>query len=252
MAHARTDDATADLCGRARRWAAVGSPRTAACPGTCLTACHAGTVLHPGAVQHRATQIQRDEAPELCASTCMRAGGLGGQQRCMRVCAVPPPPDAAPVRLLPPSGLAYSCVQYTHTHTHAHTSGVGKSSILLRFTDDSFAADQPATIGVDFKVKSIDVDGKKVACMCVCVCVLTCMDVRVYVLIYTHLHICTQVKLTIWDTAGQERFRTLTSSYYRGAQVSLSLSFSRPRETSGRPRDTYANRYIKCTCKIDI
>jgi hypothetical protein len=68
-----------------------------------------------------------------------------------------------------------------------HCSGVGKSSILLRFTDDSFAADQPATIGVDFKVKSIDVEGKK-------------------------------VKLTIWDTAGQERFRTLTSSYYRGAQ----------------------------------
>mmetsp|Transcript_9165 Transcript_9165/g.17795 ORF Transcript_9165/g.17795 Transcript_9165/m.17795 type:complete len:198 (+) Transcript_9165:19-612(+) len=66
-------------------------------------------------------------------------------------------------------------------------SGVGKSSILLRFTDDSFASDQPATIGVDFKVKQIDVDGKK-------------------------------VKLTIWDTAGQERFRTLTSSYYRGAQ----------------------------------
>mmetsp|Transcript_47720 Transcript_47720/g.74461 ORF Transcript_47720/g.74461 Transcript_47720/m.74461 type:complete len:202 (+) Transcript_47720:1-606(+) len=66
-------------------------------------------------------------------------------------------------------------------------SGVGKSSILLRFTDDSFASDQPATIGVDFKVKAIDVDGKK-------------------------------VKLTIWDTAGQERFRTLTSSYYRGAQ----------------------------------
>lgn len=50
-----------------------------------------------------------------------------------------------------------------------------------------FAADQPATIGVDFKVKQIDVNGKK-------------------------------VKLTIWDTAGQERFRTLTSSYYRGAQ----------------------------------
>jgi len=64
---------------------------------------------------------------------------------------------------------------------------VGKSSILLRFTDDSFATDQPATIGVDFKVKPIEVEDKK-------------------------------VKLTIWDTAGQERFRTLTSSYYRGAQ----------------------------------
>ena len=56
----------------------------------------------------------------------------------------------------------------------AKNSGVGKSSILLRFTDDSFAPDQPATIGVDFKVKALDVDGKK-------------------------------VKLTIWDTAGQVR-----------------------------------------------
>ncbi|KAJ3214802.1 Ras- protein Rab-18-B [Dinochytrium kinnereticum] len=68
-------------------------------------------------------------------------------------------------------------------------SGTGKSSLLLRFTDDTWL--QPdevsATIGVDFKVKTIDVDSKK-------------------------------YKLTIWDTAGQERFRTLTSSYYRGAQ----------------------------------
>ncbi|KAJ3212296.1 hypothetical protein HDU83_008429 [Entophlyctis luteolus] len=68
-------------------------------------------------------------------------------------------------------------------------SGTGKSSILLRFTDDAWL--QPdevaATIGVDFKVKTLEADGKK-------------------------------YKLTIWDTAGQERFRTLTSSYYRNAQ----------------------------------
>lgn len=66
-------------------------------------------------------------------------------------------------------------------------SGVGKSSLLLRFTDDKFDPDQPATIGVDFKVKALTVDGNT-------------------------------VKLAIWDTAGQERFRTLTPSYYRGAQ----------------------------------
>lgn len=58
--------------------------------------------------------------------------------------------------------------------------------MLLRFTDDSFDDHIQSTIGVDFKVKHIDMDGKR-------------------------------VKLTIWDTAGQERFRTLTSSYYRGA-----------------------------------
>ncbi|KAI9098344.1 P-loop containing nucleoside triphosphate hydrolase protein [Phlyctochytrium arcticum] len=68
-------------------------------------------------------------------------------------------------------------------------SGTGKSSLLLRFTDDMWL--QPdevsATIGVDFKVRIVDVEDKR-------------------------------YKLTIWDTAGQERFRTLTSSYYRGAQ----------------------------------
>lgn len=66
-------------------------------------------------------------------------------------------------------------------------SGVGKSSLLLRFTDDDFQEDHPCTIGVDFKTKIIDLDGK-------------------------HLN------LTIWDTAGQEKFRSLTSSYYRGTQ----------------------------------
>ncbi|EIE78162.1 hypothetical protein G6F57_009913 [Rhizopus arrhizus] len=68
-------------------------------------------------------------------------------------------------------------------------SNVGKSSLLLRFTDDTFLPQEEvsATIGVDFKVSMMDVNDKT-------------------------------YKLTIWDTAGQERFRTLTSSYYRGAQ----------------------------------
>ncbi|KAI9476610.1 ras family-domain-containing protein [Zychaea mexicana] len=68
-------------------------------------------------------------------------------------------------------------------------SSVGKSSLLLRFTDDTFLPQDEvsATIGVDFKVSMTNVEGKT-------------------------------YKLTIWDTAGQERFRTLTSSYYRGAQ----------------------------------
>merc|ERR1712232_1046996 len=66
-------------------------------------------------------------------------------------------------------------------------SGVGKSSILLRFCDDEFNDKQASTIGVDFKTKYMQVKGKK-------------------------------IKLAMWDTAGQERFRTLTASYYRGAQ----------------------------------
>ena len=60
-------------------------------------------------------------------------------------------------------------------------SGVGKSSLLLRFSDDTFEQNQTPTIGVDFKLKFLDVDNKR-------------------------------LKLTVWDTAGQERFRTLTSS----------------------------------------
>eukprot|EP01038_Epipyxis_sp_PR26KG_P006983 gene6983-9544_t len=71
-------------------------------------------------------------------------------------------------------------------------AGVGKSSILLQFTDGYFNDNLQSTIGVDFKVKVMDAAGP---------------DGRTK-----------RVKVTIWDTAGQERFRTLTSSYYRGAQ----------------------------------
>ena len=65
-------------------------------------------------------------------------------------------------------------------------SGAGKSSILQRFSDDCFAATFITTIGVDFRIKTIDIRGER-------------------------------IKLQIWDTAGQERFHTITTSYYRGA-----------------------------------
>ncbi|GMM32166.1 Rab family GTPase [Martiniozyma asiatica (nom. inval.)] len=65
-------------------------------------------------------------------------------------------------------------------------SGVGKSCILLRFAENTYTQDYISTIGVDFKIRTIELDGKV-------------------------------IKLQIWDTAGQERFRTITSSYYRGA-----------------------------------
>lgn len=66
-------------------------------------------------------------------------------------------------------------------------SDVGKSSLLLRFVDDTFDPEITATIGVDYKIKTLEIDGNI-------------------------------MKLALWDTAGQERFRTLTPRYYRGAQ----------------------------------
>lgn len=67
-------------------------------------------------------------------------------------------------------------------------SGAGKSCLILRFADDTFTASYISTIGVDFKFRTIEMDG------------LT-------------------VKLQLWDNAGNERFRTITSSYLRGAHA---------------------------------
>ena len=57
---------------------------------------------------------------------------------------------------------------------------------MVRFADDVFTDNFMPTIGVDFKIKTVNVDGKT-------------------------------IKLQIWDTAGQERFSTIISSYYKGA-----------------------------------
>lgn len=65
-------------------------------------------------------------------------------------------------------------------------SGVGKTNVLSRFCDEKFTLSHMATIGVDFKIKTIEVEGKR-------------------------------IKLQIWDTAGQERFRNITKTYYKGA-----------------------------------
>uniref|UniRef100_A0A803KFH4 small monomeric GTPase n=4 Tax=Anura TaxID=8342 RepID=A0A803KFH4_XENTR len=65
-------------------------------------------------------------------------------------------------------------------------SGVGKTCVLFRFSDDAFNTTFISTIGIDFKIKTVELQGKK-------------------------------IKLQIWDTAGQERFHTITTSYYRGA-----------------------------------
>jgi Ras-related protein Rab-2A len=69
-------------------------------------------------------------------------------------------------------------------------SGVGKSCLLLRFTDRRFRGDHDMTIGCEFGVRTVTVEQ-------------------------------TPVKLQIWDTAGQEAFRSIVRSYYRGAAGAL-------------------------------
>lgn len=78
-------------------------------------------------------------------------------------------------------------------------SGVGKTCILFRFSDESFNKSFISTIGIDFKIKTVDLHGKK-------------------------------IKLQIWDTAGQERFHTITTSYYRGAMgIMLVYDITQPK-----------------------
>jgi len=67
-------------------------------------------------------------------------------------------------------------------------SGVGKTSLLMRFADNTFDNKFIATIGIDFRIRTVSHNGQK-------------------------------VKLQLWDTAGQERFRSIISSYYRGVNV---------------------------------
>lgn len=64
--------------------------------------------------------------------------------------------------------------------------GVGKSSLLRAFCDSDFSPSYLSTVGVDFRIVTVDVGG-------------------------------VVVKLHVWDTAGQERYQSLTASYFRGA-----------------------------------
>ena len=65
-------------------------------------------------------------------------------------------------------------------------ASVGKTNILLRFTEDNFRLLHNSTIGVDFKIKTLEIEDKR-------------------------------IRFTLWDTAGQDRFRNLTSTYYKGS-----------------------------------
>lgn len=79
-------------------------------------------------------------------------------------------------------------------------SGVGKTNVLMRFCDSEFKENYVATIGVDFKVKVLQIEDKR-------------------------------IKLQIWDTAGQERFKNITQTYYKGA-MGIILTYSVTEEMS--------------------
>lgn len=64
--------------------------------------------------------------------------------------------------------------------------GVGKTSLMLRYSEDKFSTSLLATAGVDYKTQFLEIESKRVKCQ-------------------------------IWDTAGQQRFHTITQAYYKAA-----------------------------------
>ena len=70
-------------------------------------------------------------------------------------------------------------------------SGVGKTSIITQFIDQTFQEDQQSTTGGTFSTKSVICDGDKI------------------------------LKFEIWDTAGQERYRSLTTMFYKDANAAV-------------------------------
>lgn len=110
--------------------------------------------------------------------------------------------------------------------------GIGKTSLIIRYSEDSFPQGTVPTIGnVDFKVRTLETNGKV-------------------------------VKLQLWDTAGQEQFRTISSTYYRGANaiiLAYSLddaeSFSNIKRQWKEEVDRYSNQNcakIIVGCKSDL
>ena len=76
--------------------------------------------------------------------------------------------------------------EYTFRLIIIGDAGVGKSCMILRFTEDKFHRDKGSTVGVEYSVKDVEIE-----------------DIK--------------IRLQLWDTAGQEQFKSITRSYYRSA-----------------------------------
>lgn len=104
----------------------------------------------------------------------------------------------------------FMCVRGTIAILTYSYIGVGKSCLLLRFCEDQFTPSFITTIGIDFKIRTIELDSKR-------------------------------VKLQVWDTAGQERFKTITTAYYRGAMGILLVYDVCDEKSFNNIRSWYAN-----------
>eukprot|EP00164_Ancoracysta_twista_P000013 GFYU01000018.1.p1 GENE.GFYU01000018.1~~GFYU01000018.1.p1 ORF type:complete len:251 (-),score=58.54 GFYU01000018.1:155-796(-) len=93
-------------------------------------------------------------------------------------------------------------------------SGVGKSALLDRFADNKFNPTHISTIGVDFKIKTIDIDGKIIKCQ-------------------------------LWDTAGQERFGVIVQSYFRGTHACLFVFDVNDPQSLQDIRDRWYPNFVK-------
>ena len=93
-------------------------------------------------------------------------------------------------------------------------SGVGKTSIITQFIDQTFQEDQQSTTGGTFSTKSVICDGGKV------------------------------LKFEIWDTAGQERYRALTKMFYKDANAAI-MVYDITRKDSFEELKTYWSQQIK-------
>jgi len=88
---------------------------------------------------------------------------------------------------------------------------VGKTSLLIRFCEDTYSPSYHMTIGIDFRSKIVTTEGSK-----------------------------ERIKLQLWDTAGQERYRTITQAYYRGSHGVLVVY-----DVTSRPTFEHVKRWLQ-------
>ncbi len=100
-------------------------------------------------------------------------------------------------------------------------SNVGKSSMLLKYINNQFSNTFITTIGIDFQIKYLKVNDKN-------------------------------VKLQLWDTAGQERFRTITTSYFRGAQGCIVTYDVTNKESFNNIKRWMEDIHLQCGKNIDV